>query len=125
MEFRLKIPSMRSFLPVVLVIALLGGFMAADRLTLHWYVPEDSSGEVSTLESDVSSLQEQTSALAGSESLDELLAGAVERIATAVTVNSLVSNFEGPQQLDSPAGVACRDWLLTGEGSITDCGFTR
>lgn len=119
MELRIKIPSLRSFLPIVLVVALLGGFMAADRLTLHWYVPEDSSGEVSALESDVSSLQGQTSAL------DELLAGAVERMATAVTVNSLVSNFEGPQQLDSPAGVACRDWLLTGEGSITDCGFTR
>ena len=125
MELRIKTPSLRVFLPIVLVLVVVGGFLVADRLTLHWYVPEDSAGEVSALESDVSSLQEQTSALAGSESLDELLAGAIERIATAVTVNSLVSNLEGPQQLDSPAGNACLDWLLTGEGSITDCGFTR
>ncbi len=92
-----------------------GGFMTADRLTLHWYVPEDNSGAVSTLQSQVSDTQSDIS----------LFAGAIDRMGTAVTINSLVNNLGGFQQSDSPAAMACRDWLLFGQGEITDCGFTR
>ena len=114
MEFRIRIPSLRALLPIVIVLAAVGGFMAADRLALHWYVPEDSSGEVATLESQVSEARSDIA----------LFAGAIDRLGTVVTINSLASNLGGFQQLDSPAAIACRDWLLFGEGEITECGFT-
>ena len=47
------------------------------------------------------------------------------RIANAVTINSLVNNLGGFQSSGSPAGRACFSWLMLGEGSATDCGFTR
>ncbi len=47
------------------------------------------------------------------------------RIANALTVISLVSNLGGFQSSSSPAGEACFGWLMFGDGSITDCGFTR
>lgn len=47
------------------------------------------------------------------------------RIANAVVINSLVSNFGGYQSSGSAAGKACFAWLLLGEGSATECGFTR
>ena len=85
MEFRIRIPSLRALLPIVIVLAAVGGFMAADRLTLHWYVPEDTSGEVATLESEASKAQSDIA----------LFAEAIDRLGTAVTINSLVSNLGG------------------------------
>lgn len=132
MEFRIKVPSLRAVLPFVLALVVVGGFMALDRTVLHWYAPSDDSARVEALEADlrkargeVSQLKSDVSSLEASGIGDEFTAGALARIATAVTLNSLVTNLGGTQRSDSPMGEACRNWLLFGEGSITDCGFTR
>ncbi len=136
----------RAILPVVAVLSLVGSFLAADRLTLHWYVPEDTSASVSSLESDVAGLKTDASSLQTKVSdansdvsslrsrVSSLESGAGPdldsvardlRIATAVALNSLVTSYGGTQRTDSPAGKACLDWLIRGEGSGADCGFTR
>src|SRR3972149_5151826 len=51
---------LRMLLPAVLVLAIMGAFMAADRLTLHWYAPADNSASLSSVRSDVSFLEEST-----------------------------------------------------------------
>jgi len=137
---------MRAILPVVVVLSLVGSFLAADRLTLHWYVPEDTSASVSSLESDVVGLMADASSLRTKVSdtnsdlsslrsrVSNLESGAGPdfdsltrdaRIANALTIISLVSNYGGSQRFDSPAGEACFAWLMFGDGSGTDCGFTR
>jgi hypothetical protein len=62
---------------------------------------------------------------AGASGSDFGSIGRDARIANALTVISLVSNYGGFQSSDSPAGEACFDWLMFGEGSATECGFTR
>lgn len=138
----------RTLLPVMLALGVISGFMAADRLTLHWYTPEDTSGSVSELKSEVSgvtrdisglesrlsSLSSQVSTLksdvasvglTGDFEADFANLGRDARIANALAIISLVSNYGGFQRSDSPAGEACFGWLMFGDGSITDCGFTR
>jgi hypothetical protein len=124
----------------LLALCIVGAFMAADRLWLHVYTPD-----VSTLKSQLRStqntesrdyldLQNRVSAV------DKNVQNAVNtqptqstpdtnqfirdfRIANAVTVLSLVSNLGGSQSSNSAAGKACSAWLMSGTGSITDCGF--
>ena len=124
----------------LLALCVVGAFMAADRLWLHVYTPN-----VSTLKSQLRStqntesrdyldLQNRVSAV------DKNVQNAVNtqptqstpdtnqfirdlRIANAVTVLSLVSNLGGSQSSNSAAGKACSAWLISGTGSITDCGF--
>lgn len=125
----------RTLVPMMLVLSVIGGFMAADRLTLHWYAPEDTAGSVSELEADVSGVTRDISglesrvsslSLSGSGTFDRLENFARDaRIANALAVISLVSAYGGFQSSDSPAGRACINWLMDGEGSVTDCGFTR
>lgn len=76
------------------------------------------STRVSSLESDVPS-----SATGQGDSLEPILRSS--RIASAVTILSLVAAYGGFQRSDSPAGKACLAWLMLGDGSVTDCGFTR
>ena len=137
---------LRTLMPIMVTLGVIGGFMAADRLTLHWYVPEDTSASVSSLESDVAGLKTDASSLQTKVSdtnsdvssltsrvsnlgagtgpdIDALTRDA--RIANALNIISLVSNYGGSQRSDSPAGKACFEWLMFGDGSITDCGFTR
>ena len=63
--------------------------------------------------------------LVGSSGSDFGTITALGRIANAVTINSLVNNYGGYQSSGSAAGKACFAWLMSGEGSGTDCGFTR
>jgi len=137
---------LRTLMPIVVTLGVIGGFMAADRLTLHWYVPEDTSASVSSLESDVAGLKTDASSLqtrvSGINSNLSSLTSRVSnlgsgsgpdidavtrdaRIANALTVISLINNYGGIQRSDSPAGEACFGWLMFGDGSVTDCGFTR
>ena len=50
---------------------------------------------------------------------------ALSRIANSVALLALISNYGGYQTTTSAAGEACINWYLTGEGSVTDCGFER
>jgi len=125
--------------------AAVAGFMALDRTLLHWYVPDLSSVDARLLEgrqdvagldkridqlrADMEGIRDDVQGLQKSPEVSDALAvvalPALGRLATAVTINSLVQNYGGYQRSDSPAGQACRNWLILGQGSITDCGFTR
>jgi len=144
---RSRFGSIGPLFPAVIAVGLIVGFLVADRAALHWYVPRDRSAEVSAVAGDLSSLEDRVSkttadvsrlntrlstladdvSSVGSVSpevnIDSL--GRDARIANAVTLNSLIANYGGTQRTDSPAGEACFDWLMFGDSSATECGFTR
>ena len=139
-SLRPRRPGVSSMLPVLLLALVIGGFMTADRLALHVYSPDaaannaqvtalqntesrdilDLQNRVSSIDKNVqNALNTQTSSTTGV--LDQLMRD--ERIVNAVTVLSLLTAYGGQQSSNSVSGKACNNWLLFGEGSVTDCGF--
>lgn len=138
MEWRIRVPRLTAGQVALLALVVLGAFMALDRTALHWYTLDtnavaadvstlqgenvNTSGRVATLETKVSSLQ-RTQQTAVSSALDISRDLELGRLANAIVVLSLVSNYGGQQSTTSPAGKACFAYLTTGQGSVTDCGF--
>jgi hypothetical protein len=126
------------FLGLAISCAILGGFTALDKSTLHWYVPNTeplkesvaqvdnrldvSESRLSALDSSVAQVK-RTSAQPTSSPTDQAQWEAIVRVVQAVTVNSLVQNYGGWQTTTSPQGKACNTYLISGQGSISDCGF--
>ena len=144
MEIRIGLARPPKWLIGLIVVAgALGAFMVADRLTLHWYVPDTAGirgsisdvgahvneldGEISSADSKVKLLEGQVKELQSKEATpsagEELQWQAIGRLSTAVSILSLVQAYGGWQTSTSPAGRACGNWLVLGIGSVTDCGF--
>ena len=121
---------MRSLLPVLVVLGVVGAFMTADRVALHWYAPEDNSGSISALESDVSVLQSDLPsipALTGTVSELESEISALSDAGSATALDSLAraTRIARAAAALSPAGDACFNWLMFGDGSGAVCGVSR
>ena len=129
-EVGVRLPSPRTLLPFLLVLGIVGAFMTADRVALHWYAPEDSSGPVSAVESDVADVQSELSsfpALAGTVSELEVEVSSLSEAGTATALNSLARATRIARVIAalSPAGEACFDWMMFGDGSGAACGVSR
>jgi hypothetical protein len=110
MKMRIRVARPPTWLIGLIVLAAaLGAFMAADRLMLHWYVPDTAQLERTLNTSDYYEWGQRKAA--------------VDRLSNAVSILSLVQAYGGQQSSASPAGKACVAWLDSGIGSITDCGF--
>jgi len=130
---------------LALGLIIVGAFLAIDKTVAHWYVPDqiilaeelnEHLDDYSALRSDLRDLQSDVRAVELSvDTLDTPTGAAIydtnfqrdaaiARLGFAVTINSLANNLGGFQTNTSPRGRACQGWLLTGEGSLSDCGFT-
>lgn len=132
---------LRQILPVIAVITLLAAAVIGDRLWWHIYSPDVSAlesrlqaaenteshdylgldGRVTDVESAVRRVTARPTP--STFSLDQFLVN--NRIANAVAILSLVQAYGGFQSSGSAAGEACVDYLVSGTGSVTDCGFQR
>ncbi len=123
----------------LVVIVMAAGLVYGDRQYWHWYVPRDAVTEqrahlddvdsrLVSLSSDVSAA-ERTAAKAQQASPTYAIVDTPERslarISSALAIVSLVQSKGGFQSSGSAQGKACINWLLKGEGSVTDCGFSR
>ena len=140
MEIRLRMPNPRPwFLGLLAALAILGTFMALDRLTLHWYVPKtqtlqesvdrmdsrllSTESRLSGIDSELNRISQVVQQKASASTGDLQQWEAIGRLSQAVTINSLVQNYGGWQTTVSPQGKACVAYLIIGQGSISDCGF--
>lgn len=121
----------------LLLVAAVAALVWADREYWHWYAPPPEIVErVVALESRAPSdrsrmsdverdLRDLRSDLQENESVVDAPILALTRISSAVAILSLVQAHGGFQSSGSPQGQACIQYLLQGEGSVTDCGFVR
>ncbi len=141
MEVRLRVPSLRVGWFTAVLILLLVGFLPLDKTLLHWYVPDTGQlrADMAAVDGDLRRLDSSADAMAGTISelknqvgsdttadlVNTVQMGQIFRLTDAVAVLSLVSAYGGFQSTVSPSGKACVAWLLRGEGSLTDCGFSH
>ncbi len=111
---------------VVISFVLLGGFMALDRLALHWYVPDaaDLRGGLPS--------QAQGAALAYHQLNQD---ARIDRLAEVLALRAVGEYLIPGADSGHPQVEACKRWLLserhnegTGEavsvtGSAADCGL--
>lgn len=124
-----------------ILVALAAGLVWADREYWHWYAPprtEFNELRVSVAELDDDMIEVRTVAVAaesmakGNQGTAKSILGGVDnpelalaRMAGGLAVVSLVQSKGGTQSAGSAQGKACIAWFLRGEGSVTDCGFSR
>lgn len=125
----------------VFLIVLVAGLVVLDKEVVHWYTPDqhvnsaklsEASDRIDALESDLANVQSDMRDLrlaravsSASTGLTDNPENSLARVSNALAVVSLVQSKGGQQSSGSAQGKACVAWLLRGEGSITDCGFTR
>lgn len=125
------------------ILALVGGLIWSDREYWHWYSHEPNSEQVEELSRTVdklkSDVQSASATARAAERKADNLAGLAKtsqdktesiepmlvRMASGLAIVSLVQNKGGVQSTGSAQGKACIVWFLLGEGSMTDCGFSR
>ncbi|MGB4862643.1 MAG: hypothetical protein WBO97_09300 [Tepidiformaceae bacterium] len=125
------------------IVGLAAGLVVADRYYWHWYAPDRDiqsattedldrlAARVSKVESDVvraqttASSAESAARSNGSSGLVDNVESSLARMASSLAIISLVQSKGGAQSSASAQGKACIAWLLKGEGSGADCGFTR
>jgi len=139
----------------LVVVVLVGGFMALDRTVLHWYVPESTdlgplTRKVERLEDQLTNVRQDMKELS-TENKAESESGRlipvsphevnlglrVQRLANVLALTLVNDNLVPDANTGHPQVKACYDWLLsawvnetTGErlpetGSSADCGLTR
>lgn len=138
-------PRLGPHLVLILAILSLVAFLVLDRTVVHVYSPDvsglkaqihdqstalqaaqatesrdylDVQGRIKDVDKNV---QNALNTQPTSSSSEDFLRDA--RIASSLTVLSLIQAYGGFQSSASAAGKACDNYLLLGIGSLTDCGF--